>query len=57
MGVYKELFHYIPDKKPQAVLSVVLSVLASVLQILPFYFLWKIFQDIVVYQNDTQAWM
>ncbi len=43
MGVYKELFHYIPDKKPQAVLSVVLSVLASVLQILPFYFLWKIF--------------
>lgn len=51
MKTYKKLFKYVPELKHYAYISVFLSSLASVLAIMPYWFLWKFLNSLLVDGN------
>lgn len=52
MNTYKKLFSYAPEKLHCVYISIVLSVLSAVLLVLPFWYLWRFIEQLVV-ENDT----
>ena len=55
MEIYKKLFGYAPEKKHLAYVSVILSTAASVLAVLPFWYLWKFLERIIVERDNKGA--
>lgn len=55
MKTYRKLLSYVPDKKYLAFLSMLLSIIASVLMILPFWYLWKFLERIIVDGDNKGA--
>lgn len=47
MNVYKKLFKYIPDKKPLAILSMILSAAATILITGSYYYIWLFFKELI----------
>ena len=52
MNTYKKLFGYAPEKKYLAYVSAVLSTAASVLAVLPFWYLWRFLEKIIVHRDN-----
>ena len=55
MGTYKKLFSYAPEKKHLAYVSAILSTTASILAVLPFWYLWKFLEKIMVMKDNDGA--
>lgn len=55
MKTYKKLFGYVPEKKGMLYLSVLFSVVSSILLILPFWYLWKFLEQMLVSRNMNRA--
>lgn len=55
MNTYKKLFGYAPEKKYLAYVSAVLSTVASVLAVLPFWYLWRFLEKIIVNKDNEGA--
>lgn len=48
MDTYKKLFSYIPEKMHCIYLSLFFSLVASIFQVLPFYYFYKLLNEIIV---------
>lgn len=48
MDTYKKLFSYIPEKMYCIYLSLFFSLVASIFQVLPFYYFYKLLNEIIV---------
>lgn len=55
MEIYKKLFSFAPEKKHYCFFSVVLSASAAVLSIMPFWYIWKFFEQLIVEKNIEMA--
>lgn len=55
MDTYKRLLAYAPEKKHLAYLSVAFSFLSSVFYVLPYYFLYKFFVELILNGNVNHA--
>ena len=55
MNTYKKLFGYAPEKKHLAYVSAVLSTTASILAVLPFWYLWRFLEKIIVHRDNNSA--
>ncbi len=55
METYKKLFAYVPEKKHLVWLSMLLAAIAAVLAVLPFWYLWQFFEDLIVDGNIIEA--
>lgn len=51
MNVYKRLFKYVPEKMHCMYISAFLSVVSAVLSILPYWYLWKFLDELIVAKN------
>ena len=51
MDIYKKLFYYTPDRISYAYGSVLLSVIAAVLSMIPYWYLWKFLEGLLVFQD------
>ncbi len=51
MEIYKKLFRYTPERISYAYGTVVLSVVAAVLSMIPFWYLWKFLKELIVLQD------
>lgn len=55
MNTYKKLLKYVPEKKGYAFLAVILSILATVLLIAPYWYFWKFLIELLVYKNVAHS--
>lgn len=51
MNIYKKLFSYVPTKVHYAYISTVLSIISGFLMIIPYWYLWKFLEQIIVKNN------
>jgi len=55
MDIYKKLFKYVPDKKYLVYIGIFMSLISSVLSILPYWFLYKFLNEFLLKKDFTQA--
>ncbi|MEB3073464.1 ABC transporter ATP-binding protein [Parvimonas sp. C2] len=55
MDIYKKLFKYVPDKKHLVYIGIFMSLISSVLSILPYWFLYKFLNEFLLKKDFTQA--
>lgn len=55
MNIYKKLLAYTPERNHFGLLAVLCSVIATVMNIIPFWFLWKFLQALLMNQNIDQS--
>ena len=55
MDIYKKLFKYVPDKKYLIYSGIFMSIISSVLSILPYWFLYKFLNEFILMKNFEQA--
>lgn len=51
MNTYKKLLNYTPEMMGHAYLSILFSVVSTVLTVLPYWYLWKFLNELIVQQN------
>lgn len=55
MGLYKKILSYVPEKKLNAYISILLSACSSFLLVLPFFFLWKFLVSLIENKDTSTA--
>lgn len=51
MKTYSKLLKYVPELKHYGYISVILSVLASILAVIPYWFVWRFLEEFIINNN------
>lgn len=55
MEIFKKLYGYAPEKKACSFISMLLSALATIFSVLPYFYFWKLLRELLVFENAGNA--
>lgn len=55
MNLFNKLFSYVPEKKIFGIFSIILSLISSVVLMLPFWYLWQFLLSVMVAHDFSKA--
>ena len=55
ISVYKKLISYANEKKHYLVFTVFFSIVAAIMQVLAFYYIFKLLENVVVLNNASES--
>ena len=55
MNLFNKLFSYVPEKKIFGIFSIILSLISSVVLMLPFWYLWQFLLSVMVTHDFSKA--
>lgn len=55
MDVLRRLYKYAPEKRGYSYVSMILSAIATILSVIPYLYLWKFLNELLVIKNIESA--